>query len=382
MSSTISLRQCFFYFLRLGATCFGGPVVLSERMHRDLVMDRAWLTEEEYRDGFAMAQFCPGPLALQLALYIGWLRVGVIGATAAGVAFLLPAFFMVVILAVLEQRYGHFSWIHGLSLGMGAVIIAIIARSAFRLSRSTLQRDVLTWFLFAMGVATTIFFGSRIVWIFLASGIVAAVIRARRDGIPPPSMHGIILALPGVLGSGSLFSSTSTLWTLTIYFLKMGAVVFGGGFVIIPLLHHGVVEQFQWVTEQQFLDAVAVSLLTPGPVLVAVVFIGYFAAGFLGSLLAIVSICLPCYLIVVLLVPHYRRLVLNPHIKHFVTGVVATAVGALMGAAYLLGRGAIVSWWTGLLALVVFLLLLRWKKFPEPLLVGLGGLLGLLLQSL
>ena len=373
-----ALRDLLLYFVRLGTFGFGGPIALAGYMQRDLVEERRWVTEGQYKDGLALAQLAPGPLAAQLAIYFGWLRAGALGAMSVGLAFVLPSFVMVLVLSVLYLEYGGLPWMRYAFYGIGAAVIAIIARSAVKLARMTLTRDLLLWAVFAVNAVVTGWTESEIVWVFLLSGVVVLLIRA------PPRLGGGAL-LVGIGGVPSWVVSglhgpaaAGTLWTIVWYFAEAGAVIFGSGLAIVPFLHSGVVERFDWLTERQFLDAIAVAMITPGPVVITVAFIGYLVAGPLGGTLAAVGVFLPVYLFTVVGAPYYHRFADNRQLRAFVDGVTAAAAGAIAGAAYVLGLRAIIDLPTVAIALTTFVLL-RQKRIPEPLVIVLAGVAGLLL---
>ena len=372
------LRDFLFYFLRLGTLGFGGPVALAGYMQKDLVEERKWVSERDYVEGLAFSQLSPGPLAAQLAMYLGWVRAGIPGATLTGAAFVLPSFLMVVALAALYVHYGQLGWIQGAFYGIGAAVIAIIVRSAQKLVRATLKKDWLLWVLFAALALTTAWTESEIVWLFVLCGFVALLVKA------PPRLRGAPGAAAALIAmaplSAGLFGAAGadTLRTLFLFFLKAGAFVFGSGLAIVPFLYGGVVVRFHWLTERQFVDAVAVAMITPGPVVITAGFIGYLVAGPLGAALAATAVFAPPYFIVVGGAPYYRRFAKNPQVKAFVQGVTAAAVGAIAGAAFILGRRSLTDWPTVLIA-VITLGLLQWKKIPEPILIVAAGIAGLFL---
>lgn len=375
-----TLREFLLYFLHLGTFGFGGPIALAGHMQRDLVEDRKWVTSQDYVEALAFSQLSPGPLAAQLAMYLGWIRAGTIGATLTGAVFILPSFLMVLVLAALYVHYGRLPWIQGVFYGVGAAVIAIIARSAYKLIRSTLKNDWLLWTLFTALAVTTAWKESEIVWLFLLCGLVSMFVKA-----PPrftlsrhkaPAFVGLGKLLTGAIGP----ATAATVGTLFLFFLKAGAFVFGSGLAIVPFLYGGVVGKFHWLTERQFLDAVAVAMITPGPVVITAGFIGYLAAGLIGALLAALAVFAPPYLIVIAGAPYYRRFAKNLQVKAFVQGVTAAAVGAIAGAAVILGRRSLIDLPTIAIAAVTFGLL-SFKKIPEPLLILAAGIAGLMLHK-
>ena len=371
-------RDLVLYFLRLGTLGFGGPIALVGYMRKDLVDERKWVSKEDYFEGLAFSQLCPGPLAAQLAKYIGWLHGGTLGATLTGAAFILPSFLMVLGLASLYVHFGQLQWIQGMFYGIGAAVSAIIVRSAWKLIQKTLARDVLLWILFLVLAVTTVWTQSEIIWLFVLSGFVALSIKAPPK-LPASSARTLLLApalTTGLLGA----ASARTVGSLFLFFLKAGASVFGSGLAIVPFLYGGVVRDFHWLTERQFLDAVAVAMITPGPIVITSGFIGFLAAGPLGACAATLAVFLPPYLLVVFAAPHYRRFARKRQVKAFVQGVTAAAVGAIAGAAVILSRRAVVDVPTATIALVTFAVLLGFKKVPEPILIAGAGVAGIALR--
>ena len=365
------------YFLWLGTFGFGGPIALVGYMQRDLVERRGWFTMQDYREGLALAQLAPGPLAAQLAIYLGWLKAGTAGATAVAIAFVVPSFVMVLLLSVVYLAYGGLAWMQGAFYGIGAAVIAIIGRSAWKLMRSTIAGDRVGWAIFAASALVTAWTESEIVWLFLLSGVVMLVTRLR-PGAGAAAMLSVApwsIALSGLEGP----ASRDTLWRITWYFAEAGAFVFGSGLAIVPFLHGGVVNEFHWLSERQFLDAVAVAMITPGPVVITVAFIGYLVAGPAGATLAAIGVFLPCYLFVVIPATYFRRAIDSPRVKAFVDGVTAAATGAIAGAAFVLGRRAIFDVPTVLIALATLALLVKARKIPEPLVIVGAGVVGFLL---
>src|SRR5262245_12933225 len=374
-----TLSELLVYFLRLGTTGFGGPIALVGYMQRDLVEKRRWISRRDYVEGLALAQLAPGPLAAQLAIYLGWVRGGVIGATLVGVAFVLPSFAMVLVISALYLRYGGLAWMQGAFYGIGAAVIAIIARSAYKLVRMTLARDRLLWVLFAVSALVTASTESELVWVFVLCGVVALTVKTTALARPRATLGlaplWLVAGLHGAAGPGLLLR-------VFTYFAEAGAFVFGSGLAIVPFLYGGVVGDFHWLTERQFLDAVAVAMITPGPVVITVAFIGYLVAGALGGALAALGVFLPCYLFVVIPAAYFRRSVNDPRVKAFVDGVTAAATGAIAGAAFVLGRRSLIDVPTVAIGLATLLILTYVKKIPEPLIILAAGVIGLGLKGI
>ena len=367
------------YFLYLGTIGFGGPIALVGYMQRDLVDERRWISAEEYKEGLALAQLAPGPLAAQLAMYLGWVRSRVLGATLVGIAFIAPSFVMVLVLSALYVRFGGLPWMRGVFYGVGAAVIAIIARSAFKLIRLTAKRDALLWMVVVVNAGVTAWVRAEIVWVLLASGIL--VLAVRRGPTRGSSRPGLMLLptwlLTGMHGVGSL----SLLGTITWYFAKAGSVVFGSGLAVVPFLYGGVVQQYHWLSESQFLDAVAVSMITPGPVVITVAFIGYLVAGPLGALAAAVGVFVPVYLVVVVVAPYFKKLIGDPRLRAFVDGVTAAATGAILGAVIVLGQRALVDAATVVICLLTLLSVLYVRRVPEPVVILAAGVVGVVVRS-
>jgi chromate transporter len=370
----VSLVRFAGYFLRLGTFGFGGPIALAGHMQQDLVDDRHWISKQDYVEGLALAQLAPGPLAAQLAIYLGYVRNGILGATAVAVAFVLPSFLMVLALSAAYVRYGGLSWMQAIFYGIGASVIAIIARSAYKLTKLTLGKEKLLWGIFAVLAVTTAWTSREIVWLFLVAGVVSLLIKAMPTKAQVETVRPSIglFMLPTLSGATGLFG-------IFLYFAKAGLFVFGSGLAVVPFLYGGVVQEHHWLTERQFVDAVAVAMITPGPVVITVAFIGYLVAGIFGATAAAVGIFFPVYLVVVLLAPSYKRWAKNPQLNAFVRGVTAAATGAIAGAVIVLARRSIYDVATLMIAVVTFGVLIRWKV-PEPILIACAAAAGLLLR--
>ena len=375
------------YFLYLGTLGFGGPVALAGYMHRDLVESRRWVPEEEYRLALALAQIMPGPLAAQLAIALGYFRHGILGATAVGLAFCVPSFLMVVAISVAYVRFGGLWWMQALFYGIGAAVIAIIAIAAYKLSRSTNKRDPLLWVIFGALAIITVWAQAELAEVFVVAGMAVVFARAW-----PGRRLGFMMVLGGIAVVAVIWLIER--WFLTVgvggqhvllqiflFFTKAGSFVFGSGLAIVPFLHQGVVQQFGWLSEQQFLDAVAVAMITPGPVVITVVFIGFLVAGLLGAIAAAIGIFLPVYVFTVIPAPWFSRNRDNAQLKAFVQGATAAATGALSGAVVVIALRAIHDIPTALIALISLAILWRYKV-PEPILVSAAGIVGLIVWPL
>jgi chromate transporter len=381
-----TLWQLVRYFLRLGTLGFGGPVALVGYMQRDLVEGREWIAEADYQEGLALAQLSPGPLAAQLAMYLGYVRYRIMGASLVGLAFIWPSFLMVVALGWLYTLYGGLSWMQAVFYGVGASVIGIIAHSAYKLTAKTIGRDPLLWGIYLVTAAVTIVTQTEQVLLFLAAGVLVWLVKA-----PPRAFwkswgkgkSGVISLSPVSLAA--LFAvgaaAGGTLWTIFTFFVFAGAFVFGSGLAIIPFLYGGVVQGHHWLTDRQFVDAVAVAMITPGPVVITSGFIGFLVAGFAGACVAALGTFLPCYAFVVVAAPAFRKYGKRPAIAAAVSGVTAAAIGAITGAVVVLGRRTIIDLPTVLLALVTLVFLWRWKKIPEPLIVLGAAVIGLVVYS-
>ena len=371
---TPELRALIGYFLRLGALGFGGPIALTAAMHRDLVERRQWVSEREYLDGLALSQLAPGPLAAQLAIYIGWLRGGWIGATTIGAAFVLPSFLMVLAIAAAYVRLGGLPWMQAAFYGIGAAVIAIVLRGAVKLARLTIARDRWLWPVLVINGVVTAVLEAEIVWVILAGGLFVAASRTRHAGATAAlglSPYIAPIANTSLADSGTLF------W----FFTKAGAFVFGSGLAIVPFLYGGVVQQHGWLTDQQFVDAVAVAMITPGPVVITVAFIGFLVDGFTGATVAAAGVFLPCWLFVIVPAPHFSRISAEPRLKAFIDGVTAGAAGAILGAVFVLARRAIVDLPTVIIFAATLAALLTLKRIPEPVLIALVGIGSVLLAG-
>lgn len=389
-----SLWQLVAYVLKLGTTGFGGPVALVGYMHRDLVEQRKWISEADYKEGLTLAQLMPGPLAAQLAMYLGYVHYGVLGATLVGAAFVVPSFLMVVGLGWAYLTFGGLPWMQAVFYGVGASVIAIISISAYKLTRKSLGKNRLLWAIYAISAAATIITENENVLLFLGAGLLAWWMKTPSWKSSPPATTASSLLLPlGTLFDGESSAQTELLIKIGLFFTKAGAFVFGSGLAIVPFLYGGVVKEYGWLSDREFLDAVAVAMITPGPVVITVGFIGYLVTGrggtpldaLAGASVAALATFLPCYLFTVIPAPYFKKHGKRPGIVAFVDGVTAAAVGAIAGACVVLGRRTIFdNGWTPEVPKVVLLvvtlgLLLKFKKLSEPIVVLGAAVIGLLI---
>ena len=378
-----TLWQLVRYMLGLGTWGFGGPVALVGFMYRDLVERRAWISEAEYREGMALAQLMPGPLAAQLAIYLGYVHHRVLGATLVGMAFVLPSFLMVVIIGAVYQAYGGISWMQAVFYGVGASVIGIIAMSAWKLTSKNIGKDKLLWAIFAVSAAVTVITKSEIVWLFLGSGLLVWLLRAPPEWwkkLSGGQANGIAAPLAAFFAFDAL--DWHKLGQIGAYFAYAGSFVFGSGLAIVPFLYSGVVQEYGWLTDRQFVDAVAVAMITPGPVVITTGFIGFLVSGFWGAVVAAAGTFIPCYLFTILPAPYFKKHGKRPGIVAFVDGVTAAAIGAITGAVIVIGQRSITDVATAALALVTVAVLWRFKKLPEPVVVAVAAGAGLLLYPL
>ena len=374
-ASKVRIWDLVRYYLRLGAIGFGGPVALCGQMEKELVEERKWVTKDELREGIAVCQSLPGPLAIQVGIFISYLRGGFWGAWAGGWAFIFPNFVIVAALGALYVHFGDLPPVRAIFYGVSPAVIALILYSCHRLAKLGME-DVVQWIIAGACLAVTVALQAEMAILFIVSGIIGilyygTLVRAGRT----PSML-LMAALP-LSADPSKGLSGWMLGKLLIFFLKAGSLTFGSGLVIVPFLEKGLVQQTGWLNERQFLVAVAMGMLSPGPVVITATFVGYLVAGFWGSLVSTVGIFLPSFLLVLIVAPVLVRHRANPNVKGFVKGAYAAAIGTILGACILLGKIAIGDWLTVAVAMLSLLALARWR-ISNPVLVLATAVIGLI----
>jgi chromate transporter len=375
----VGLRDLAGYFLRLGSLGFGGPIALASTMQRDLVERRGWISQDEYLEGLAAAQTLPGPLAAQLAMWLGYTRKGFWGSVAAAVPFILPPYLIVTAVAALYVAFEGTMLIQALFYGIGPTVIALILRGAWKLVRVTVRADGRLWAIFGAVALLTFVVRSEVAIVFVLAGLVGIVLYAR-PSLRMPNVAALA-PWPVVALLAGPTADPNTLVALAVFFFKAGAFTFGSGLAIVPFLQQGVVHDYGWLTERQFLDAVAMGMITPGPVVITAVFVGYLVAGLAGGTVAAIGVFLPPFLMVVLLAPWITRHRKHPAVQGFTKGATAAAAGAIVGAAAVIATQVLVDLPTLGIFVVALGVLWRWKV-PEPALVAASAAVGLALFAL
>lgn len=370
----VPIRALVGYFLRLGTLGFGGPVALCGLMEKELVQDRRWLSKEEMRDAIAVSQSLPGPLAIQVGIFASYLRGGFWGAWAGGWAFILPNFIIVAALAALYVHFGGLAWMTALFYGVSPAVIALILYSCWRLAKLGME-DRLQWLLAAGCFVVTVVLQAEVALLFIGAGLVGIAYYGTLFRRHRPPAESVMALAP--LGFGASKAATpALLGKLLAFFLKAGALTFGSGLVIVPFLEKGLVQQTGWLDGREFLVAVAVGMISPGPVVITATFVGYLVGGFWGALVSTVGIFLPSFLLVLIVAPILVRHRANPNVRGFVKGAYAAAIGTILGASVLLGKIAIGDWLTMLIAIASVGALFRWKV-SNPLLIAATAAIGL-----
>lgn len=381
-----TLKELAFYFLKLGYSGFGGPVALVNYMYRDLVEERKWISENEYKEGLALSQLAPGPMAAQLSIYLGYVHYGILGATICGVLFIIPSFIMVLLLGIAYKLYGGLTWMQAVFYGVGASVIGIIVISSYKLTIKSIgkinfesfKKNWILWFFYFVGILITVITQTESLTLFIATGLIYMLVKSPPNWIKKPRIINTLLL--GIVGFWSY--DIGTLGKIAWFFTKAGAFVFGSGLAIVPFLHSGVVTEYHWLNEKEFVDAVAVAMITPGPVVITVAFIGYLVNGFTGACVAALATFIPCYLFTIICAPYFKKYGNNESIKSFVEGITASVIGSLVGAVIIIGTRTITDITTAIIAILSILALIYIKKIQEPYIILLSAIVGLILKTI
>jgi chromate transporter len=367
------------YFLRLGLLGFGGPVALVGQMGRELADERGWLTKEQMREAVAICQSLPGPLAIQVGVYISYLRAGFWGAWAGGWAFILPNFIIVSALGALYVYLGDLKPVTAIFYGVSPAVIALILHSCWRLAKLGME-DWVQWAIATVCFVVTITLRAEVALLFIAAGLVGILYYGNAIGLRRPTTLAIAAPLAAKAALAPV-ASGSTLAKLLLFFLKAGSLTFGSGLVIVPFLEQGLVREYAWLDQRQFLIAVAIGMISPGPVVITATFVGYLVAGFWGSVVSTIGIFLPSFILVLIAAPILARHRANANVQGFVKGAFGAAIGTILGACVLLGRIAIGDWLTALIGLASLAVLFRWKV-SNPTLIAATAVVGLITYPL
>lgn len=385
-NTTYKLKELAIYFLKLGYSGFGGPVALVNYMHRDLVEEKKWISEDEYKEGLALSQLAPGPMASQLSIYLGYVHYGIWGATLCGVLFVLPSFFMVLLLGIAYKLYGGLTWMQAVFYGVGAAVIGIIVMSSYKLTIKSVgkinlesfEKNWLLWIFYVVGILITVITETESLTLFIATGLIYMLIKSPPDWIRKPKIINTLLV--GIVGFWTY--DMGTLGKIAWFFTKAGAFVFGSGLAIVPFLHSGVVTEYHWLNEKEFVDAVAVAMITPGPVVITVAFIGYLVNGVMGASVAALATFLPCYLFTIVCAPYFKKYGNNKSIKSFVEGITASIIGSLVGAVVIIGTRTITDITTAIIFALSIVVLIYSKKIKEPYIILISAIIGLILKTI
>jgi len=383
-----SLSTLFMKFFRLGATPYGGPAMIGQ-IKQTVVNQYAWLKEEEFLQGMALCQLIPGATMVQMVTYVGYRLRGFWGALIFAFAFILPAFIALLILSMFYFKMETIPFIHALFKGLGAIVVAIVLNASIALSKSIIK----DWKVILISILSFFgfFFRLNILLIFVLAGVAAILLHPMGSQLKAPPLqkikredakvrHYLLLGLLGILIFISLiftYSIDPRLTSLCLRLSKIGALAFGGGFTMIPLIQYEVVERFQWLTTKEFLDGIALGQITPGPIMITATFIGYKLSGFLGALMATIAIFSPSFFILILLIPYYDKLKRIEIVRTIERGILGSFIGMLGLVLYNFGKTAFVDIPSVIFAVAAFLALL--KKVSLPYILLIGGILSILI---
>jgi len=380
------LRDLAALFLKLGATAFGGPAAHIAMMEDEVVHRRGWMTHQEFLDLVGATNLIPGPNSTELAIHIGWRRARWRGLIIAGVCFIIPAVCIVLLLAWAYVRYGSLPEVDAALYGIKPVILAIIAQALWRLGRTALKTIPLA----LVGVATTALMLAGVNELLLLglAGLLMLSLHALRSRHDSGRVR--VCALPWLVGGSPWFATAAagaagmpaafSLWKLGLFFVKVGSVLYGSGYVLLAFLRADLVERWGWLTESQLLDAIIAGQVTPGPVFTTATFVGYLLGGFPGAMVATGGIFLPAFVFVALSSPFIPRLRRSKLAGAFLDGLNVASLGLMLAVSLQLSRAAVVDWPTAALALLAGFALFRFR-LNSTWLIAAGAVLGLLVSQ-
>jgi chromate transporter len=373
-----TVGEIFRSFLHLGLTAYGGLAMVEPIRHR-VVQEKGWLTQQEFMDGLALCQIVPGATVVQLATYVGYRLHKTRGAVLAAIAFILPAFFLMLGLSFLYFKYGEISWVKSVSRGLNAVVIALLLQALWRLEENVRRH----WLDFGIALLAlgALWLGMNYLLVFLGAGALRLILGERFSPLagspteafyaPSPEPKIIIIQIMATLvglalAVWALDILDSALGLMSLIFLKIGVISFGGGYAMIPILQWDMVDHLGWLTLKQFLDGILLGFVTPGPIIILATFVGYWVHGLLGAVVATVSIFLPPIAIIIFLTPFYQRIKEARLMRHVIRGILAALVGMLVLVIIQMSQAALtdIKAWAVLagaaLALIAFNVNLLW----------------------
>jgi chromate transporter len=363
---SVALRELAVFFLRLGATAFGGPAAHVAMMEQELVQRRGWLSREKFLDLLGASNLIPGPSSSELAIHIGYLCAGWAGLLMAGICFILPAALMVAGLAWAYVHFGHLPAISWVLYGVKPVVIAVVVQALWSLGRTAIKTPLL--FAVALGAAAMAFYGLHPLLLLGVAGVMTVILKegiSGRESVASPCLAPLAYspqsAVRLIAAGGAAVAAPFTLGSLFLVFLKAGAIVFGSGYVLLAFLRADLVVHRSWLTDSQLVDAIAIGQVTPGPVFTTATFIGFILGGFRGAVVATIGIFLPAFLLVAASGPLVPRIRKSRIASAFLDGVNAASLALMAAVTWQLGRASITDILTAILAAGSLIVLLRFR---------------------
>ena len=394
----ITLFELAKYFFVLGATGFGGPLAIIEKIRFDLVLKKNWMQMDEFKNLFGYSQVAPGPLAFQMAIYFGYYRKGFWGAFFAGFGLVFPSFILVLVFSIFYKEFRDIDYIRYALYGLSPVIIAIIAKSGLNLSKTIFRKDLFMYIVFFLSIFLTIAAKIQIIYIVIASALLSLIYHTIHKKIKDGSLNSLVLFFPVLISNIKLFFADSIIFfaksfrvflfavflpgnliTLALLFLKVGSLTYGSGFVIVGVLKQEFVDNLHWLTAKEFIDGIAFGQITPGPVVITSTFIGYMSSGVIGSIVSTACIFLPTFIFVLILAQKIHKFKDNFYLQSLIKGANAAALGAILSTAFILAKDAIVDIPTVILFLSALLVLFL-TKFKDIYIIVLSCLAGILIK--